>query len=148
MSMTRKRSKKAKKRMPPKNRTRYEGELVKLIGTARRDCYVSPSGNTQGWDLFVVHRYGKKFVPIEVKTSSTTTNINLAYNPRVKKQYEKYEGIWKTHKITTWYAFRRVTRGPQKKEHKWRFIPINNIDQMLLSYDDGLPLNKFVEAIL
>ena len=148
MSMTRRRSKKAHKRAPPKNRTRYEGELVKLIGTARRDCYVSPSGNTQGWDVFVVHRYGKKFVPIEVKTSSTTKNINLAYNPRVKKQYEKYDNIWQKHKIATWYAFRQVTRGPQRKESKWRFVPINNINQMLLAYDDGLPLNKFVEVIL
>jgi len=147
--MKRKRNNKVRVgRMPPKNRTRYEGELVKLIGTARRDCYVSPSGNTQGWDVFVVHRYGKKFVPIEVKTSSTTKNINLAYNPRVKKQYEKYEGIWHKHKIATWYAFRRVTRGPLKKEAKWRFIPINNINQMLLSFDDGLPLDKFVEVIL
>ena len=112
---------KNKRKAPPKNRTRYEGELVKLIGTKRTDCYVSPSGNTQGWDLFVVHKYGKKFIPIEVKTSSTTSNINLAYNPRVKKQFEKYDGIWKKHKIVTWYAFRKITRGPTKKESKWRF---------------------------
>jgi hypothetical protein len=38
---------KKKTRAPPKNRTRYEGELVKIVGTMRPDCYVSPSGNTQ-----------------------------------------------------------------------------------------------------
>ena len=59
---------KRKQRAPPKNRTRYEGELVKIVGTRRPDCYVSPSGNTQGWDVFVVHKFGKRFVPIEVKT--------------------------------------------------------------------------------
>ena len=121
--------KKRKQRAPPKNRVRYEGELVKLIGTKRSDCYVSPSGNTQGWDVFVVHKFGKKFIPIEVKTSSTTSNVNLAYNLRTNKQFEKYDGIWKRHKIATWYAFRKISRGPRKKESKWRFIPISNIIQ-------------------
>ena len=139
---------KKKPRAPPKNRTRYEGELVKIVGTKRPDCYVSPSGNTQGWDVFIVHKFGKKFVPIEVKTSSTTSNINLAYNPRVRKQFEKYDGIWKRHKIVTWYAFRKITRGPTKKENKWRFIPISNINQMVVSYDDGLTLKEFTEVIL
>ena len=83
-----------------------------------------------------------------MKTSSTTSNINLAYNPRVKKQYEKYDGIWKRHKIVTWYAFRKITRGPTRKERKWRFIPITNITQMVLSYDDGLTLKEFTEVIL
>ena len=140
--------KKRKQRAPPKNRIRYEGELVKLIGTKRPDCYVSPSGNTQGWDVFVVHKFGKKFLPIEVKTSSTTSNVNLAYNPRTKKQFEKYDGIWKRHKIATWYAFRKISRGPRKKENKWRFIPISNINQMVLSFEDGLTLKEFTEVIL
>ena len=132
----------------PKNRTRYEGELVKLIGSAKKDVYVSPSGNTRGWDLFIVKRFGKKFIPVEVKTSSTTMNINLAYNPRVKKQYERYDGIWKQHKIVTWYAFRKVSRGATKKEMKWSFIPITNINQMVLSFEDGLTLKEFVKAIV
>ena len=140
--------KKRKQRAPPKNRVRYEGELVKLIGTKRSDCYVSPSGNTQGWDVFVVHKFGKKFIPIEVKTSSTTSNVNLAYNLRTKKQFEKYDGIWKRHKIATWYAFRKISRGPRKKESKWRFIPISNINQLILSFDDGLTLKVFTEVIL
>ena len=142
--MTRKKT----KNTVPKNRTRYEGELVKLIGSSRPELYVSPSGNTRGWDCFIVKKFGKKFIPIEVKTSSTTKNINLAYNKRVKLQYENYEKIWKQYKIVTWYAFRRVSRGSTKKELKWRFIPISNINQLVLSFEDGLTLDEFIKVIV
>ena len=54
---TRRKTKRTNNRVP-KNRTRYEGELVKLIGTKRRDVYVSPSGNTAGWDVFIVKSRG------------------------------------------------------------------------------------------
>jgi len=146
--MTRKRRKKKNNKVP-KNRTRYEGELVKLIGTARPDLYVSASGNTAGWDLFIVGNRGRRFLPVEVKTSSTTKHINLAYNDRVKRQYLKYHGILKKHKINTWYAFRYVSRkGKMKKEQKWRFIPIVNIPQMVLSFEEGISLKEFVEVIL
>ena len=144
-----KRKRKRKNKRVPKNRTRYEGELVKLIGTARPDLFVSSSGNTAGWDLFVIGNRGKRFIPVEVKTSSTTKNINLAYNDRVKKQYRKYAGILKKHKINTWYAFRYVSRkGRLKKEQKWRFVPIANIDQMILSFEQGISLEEFVNVIL
>ena len=133
----------------PKNRTRYEGELVKLIGTKRREVYVSPSGNTAGWDVFIVKPRGRKFIPIEVKTSSTTKHINLAYNPRVKRQYERYKNISSKYKIITWYAFRYVSRkGKRSKEQKWRFVPINNITQMVLSFEDGLTLNEFLKVVI
>jgi Holliday junction resolvase len=145
----RKRKTKRTNRKVPKNRTRYEGELVKLIGTRRRDVYVSPSGNTAGWDVFVVRQRGRHFIPIEVKTSSTTKHINLAYNDRVKRQYEKYKKINDRFKIITWYAFRYVSRkGKLTKEEKWRFVPINNITQMVLSFDDGLTLKEFVKVIV
>jgi Holliday junction resolvase len=146
--MRRKTKRKTKNRVP-KNRTRYEGELVKLIGTQRRDVYVSPSGNTAGWDVFVVKKRGRKFIPIEVKTSSTTKHINLAYNERVKKQYEKYLGINNRFQIVTWYAFRHVSRkGRRTKEEKWSFVPINNITQMVLSFEDGLTLKEFLKVII
>ena len=105
---TKRKSKRTNNRVP-KNRTRYEGELVKLIGTRRRDVYVSPSGNTAGWDVFIVRPRGRRFIPIEVKTSSTTKHINLAYNDRVKRQYDKYNKINDRFKIVTWYAFRYVS---------------------------------------
>ena len=145
---TKRKTKRTNNRVP-KNRTRYEGELVKLIGTRRRDVYVSPSGNTAGWDAFIVKSRGKKFIPIEVKTSSTTKHINLAYNERVKRQYEKYNAINKRFKIVTWYAFRYVSRkGKMTKEQKWSFVPINNITQMVLSFEDGLTLNEFLKVIV
>jgi len=137
-----------KKTAPPKNRTRYEGELVKFLSLERRDYLVMTSGRTQGWDVHCVKKRGKKFVPIEVKTSSTTKNINLAYVPRVKKQYERYNDICKKYKIVTWYAFRHISRGKQKKESKWRFVPISNINQMVLSFQDGLSLKEFARVIL
>lgn len=145
----RRKTKRRTKNRVPKNRTRYEGELVKLIGTQRRDVYVSPSGNTAGWDVFVVKKRGRKFIPIEVKTSSTTKHINLAYNERVKKQYEKYLAINKRFQIVTWYAFRHVSRkGRRTKEEKWSFVPINNITQMVLSFEDGLTLKEFLKVII
>ena len=145
----RRKTKRKQRNRVPKNRTRYEGELVKLIGTQRRDVYVSPSGNTAGWDVFVVKKRGRKFIPIEVKTSSTTKHINLAYNERVKKQYEKYLGINNRFQIVTWYAFRHVSRkGRRTKEEKWSFVPINNITQMVLSFEDGLTLKEFLKVII
>jgi len=144
--LTRRRSK--KKAGPPKNRTRYEGELVKLLSLERRDYLIFTSGKTRGWDVQCVKQRGKKFVPIEVKTSSTTKNINLAYVPRVKKQYEGYNDLFKRYKIVTWYAFRHISRGKQKKEAKWRFIPITNINQMVLSFQDGLSIKEFAKVIL
>mgnify|MGYP003133142722 FL=1 len=146
--MKRKTKKQTKSRVP-RNRTRYEGELVKLIGTRRQDIYVSPSGNTAGWDIFLVKKRGRKFIPIEVKTSSTTKHINLAYNQRVKKQFDKYHTINSRYQIITWYAFRHVSRkGRKTKEEKWRFIPINNITQMVLSFEDGLTLEEFIKVII
>ncbi len=145
----RKRKTKRTNNRVPKNRTRYEGELVKLIGTKRRDVYVSPSGNTAGWDVFIVRARGRRFIPIEVKTSSTTKHINLADNDRVKRQYEKYNKINDRFKIITWYAFRYVSRkGKMTKEMKWRFIPINNITQMVLSFEDGLTLKEFLKVVV
>ena len=58
------------------------------------------------------------------------------------------DGIWKQHKIVTWYAFRKVSRGATKKEMKWSFIPITNINQMVLSFEDGLTLKEFVKSII
>ena len=145
---TKRKSKRTNNRVP-KNRTRYEGELVKLIGTRRRDVYVSPSDNTAGWDVFIVRPRGRRFIPIEVKTSSTTKHINLAYNDRVKRQYDKYNKINDRFKIVTWYAFRYVSRkGRMTKEQKWRFVPITNITQMVLSFEDGLTLQEFIKAIV
>ena len=140
---------KKKSRAPPKNRTRYEGELVKLLAQERKDYLVFTSGATRGWDVQCVKARGKKFIPIEVKTSSTTKNINLAYIPRVKKQYDTYNQIYTQNKIITWYAFRHVSRkGRKTKEEKWRFVPINNITQMVLSFDDGLTLEEFIKVII
>jgi hypothetical protein len=35
-----------------------------------------------------------------------------------------------------------------KKEQKWRFIPIVNIPQMVLSFEEGISLKEFTEVIL
>ena len=139
---------KKKTRAPPKNRTRYEGELVKLLAENRKDYFVFTSGATRGWDVQCVKSRGKKFIPIEVKTSSATKNINLAYIPRVKKQYDNYYHIYNQNKIVTWYAFRYISRGRKTKETKWRFVPLNNINQMVLSFEDGLTLKEFAKVIL
>jgi hypothetical protein len=140
--------KKRKQKAPPKNRTRYEGELVKLLSEQRKDYFIFTSGATRGWDVQCVKSRGKKFIPIEVKTSSATKNINLAYIPRVKKQYDNYNNLWKRYKVITWYAFRYISRGRKTKETKWRFVPLNNINQMVLSFEDGLTLKEFAKVIL
>ena len=139
---------KKKSRAPPKNRTRYQGELVKLLAQERKAYLVFTSGATRGWDVQCVKARGKKFIPIEVKTSSTTKNINLAYIPRVKKQYDTYNQIYTQNKIITWYAFRYISRGRTKKETKWRFVPLTNINQMVLSFEDGITLKQFAGRIL
>jgi len=142
------RRKKKITRSPPKNRVRYEGELVKLLSEIKKDYFIFTSGATRGWDVQCVKSRGKKFIPIEVKTSSTTKNVNLAYIPRVKKQYETYNILYKRYNIITWYALRYISRGKQKKESKWRFIPLTNITQMVLSFEDGLTLKEFAKVIL
>lgn len=143
-------------------KTCSEEEKEAYFKTRDKPFLVVRSAGSLGADLVALR--GNIAFPIEVK-SSKYKRIRLANTPQLKEQSEKYERACEEAKLMAIYAFRlKSFRGDT-----WRIFTLenNNLEGIakrinhrltkvhksrdgyyILRWDEGWPLNRFIDYIL
>jgi Holliday junction resolvase len=132
------------------SRTRYEGELIKVLNGELGDEWFGQRGtHSYGVDVLMFKSTSNSIVAqtllFEVKS---LVEWPFYVSGRNKSQYEGYLELLETKNVEVVYAVRTVGRGAEK----WRFAPITafsvtNRGNPCLKMDDTVGLLTFVHTI-
>tara|TARA_R110002167_G_scaffold48330_1_gene142647 strand:- start:112 stop:558 length:447 start_codon:yes stop_codon:yes gene_type:complete len=138
--------------MSNRRRTRFEGELIKILSKELGDNWYGQRGaHSDGVDVLMFKSLDSHpilFMGIRLEVKSKNELFPVYLNERERGQYKKYAQLYEDKGVETIYAFRKVGGLGEK----WRFCNLTDFSTSrngnpTVRYDDTIGMIDFITQL-